>query len=337
MKHRIIAAAAVLTVAATTVSLTACSSDGNGDSTRLSVLLDWNPNPDHLAMYTAEHTGAYDDHGVDPEFILPGNTADAAKEVALGHADLAVSYETDTVIAASQGLDVISVGALIPSPLNALIARKSAGIRTPADLAGKKVAISGLPSQEPSLRYAARQAGIDPDSVRMPNVQQNLNQALLSDQVDAIYGAYPNIEGVELAEQTDITTLTATQLGIPDAAELVLLANPTRLTEDAAYAGRVRDFLAGTADGQAAALADSAAAVDALTPETKGSYDPETLRKMVDATLAILRKDGGTFGVQDPAAWARYAGWMRDNGLLDAADGDVDGATVTTNDYLPTA
>jgi putative hydroxymethylpyrimidine transport system substrate-binding protein len=58
---------------------------------------------------------------------------------------------------------------------------------------------------------------------------------------------------------------------------------------------------------------------------------------MVDATLEILRKDGGTFGVQDPAAWARYAGWMRDNGLLDAADGDIDGATVTTNDYLPTA
>jgi hypothetical protein len=28
---------------------------------------------------------------------------------------------------------------------------------------------------------------------------------------------------------------------------------------------------------------------------------------------------------------------MRDNGLLDAADGDIDGATVTTNDYLPTA
>jgi putative hydroxymethylpyrimidine transport system substrate-binding protein len=342
MKNRILAA---VMVAATTVSLAACSSDA--DSTdQLRVLLDWNPNPDHLAMYTAEHTGAYDDHGVDPEFILPGNTADAAKEVSLGHADVAVSYETDTILAAAQGLDVVSVGALIPTPLNSLITKKSSGIRTARDLAGKTVASSGLPTQEASMDYIAEKAGIDRGSIRMPNVQQNLNQALLSGQVDAIFGAYPNIEGVELAEQAEITTLSARDLGLPDAAELVIIANPTRLKEDAAYAGRVRGFLAGTADGQAAALADDTQAADGLAPETKGSYDPDILRKMVDATTDILRKGDGTFGVQDPADWARYADWMRDNGLLDAAGdsagkgagegADIDGATVTTNDYLPT-
>lgn len=344
MKNRIIAA---VTAVAATVSLTACSSDSSGDATdHLSVLLDWNPNPDHLAMYTAEHTGAYDDHGVDPEFILPGNTADAAKEVSLGHADVAVSYETDTILAAAQELDVVSVGALIPTPLNSIITKTSSGIRSAKDLAGRTVAGSGTPSQQASMDYIARTAGIDPDSIEMPNVQQNLNQALLSDQVDAIAGAYPNIEGVELAEKTDVTALTPEDLGMPDNAELVVIANPARLKEDAAYADRVRDFLAGTADGQDAALADTDTAVDAMTPVTKGAYDPDTLVKMVDATIAILRHGDGTgqagpvFGVQDPAAWSRYADWMRDNGLLDAATGDgadIDGATVTTNAYLPEA
>lgn len=184
------------------------------------------------------------------------------------------------------------------------------------------------------MDYIARTAGIDPDSIEMPNVQQNLNQALLSDQVDAIAGAYPNIEGVELAEKTDITVLSPEELGMPDNAELVIIANPTRLKEDAAYADRVRGFLAGTAEGQDAALADPDTAVDAMTPETKGAYDPDTLTKMVDATVAVLRKDGTApvFGVQDPADWAEYADWMRDNGLL---DGGIDGATATTNDYLP--
>lgn len=348
MRFRILTAT-VTAVAAVTVtaavSLSACSTGSPDPSTegqdRVSVLLDWNPNPDHLAIYTADHTGTYTDHGVDPEFIVPGNTADAAKEVSLGHADLAVSYEADAIIAASQGLDVVSVGALIPTPLNSLITKKSSGITSAKDLEGKKVAGSGLPSQEPSMRYIADKAGIDPGSIEMPNVQQNLNQALLSDQVDAIFGAYPNIEGVELAEQTEITVLTAAQLGLPDSAELVLLANPTRLKDDAAYADRVRAFLAGTAEGQETALRDDQQAVDALAPETKGAYDPAILTKMVDATLDILRKTqrdqtSGTtsraFGAQDPAAWATYADWMRDNGLLDA---DVDGASVTTNDYLP--
>ncbi|MDN6325876.1 MAG: ABC transporter substrate-binding protein, partial [Corynebacterium sp.] len=106
--------AAVIVTAATVLSLAACSSGGDAsdsaDQTR--VLLDWNPNPDHLALYTAEHTGAYEDRDLDVEFLLPGNTADAAKDVSLGSSDLAVSYETSTILARAEGLDVINVGAL---------------------------------------------------------------------------------------------------------------------------------------------------------------------------------------------------------------------------------
>lgn len=335
---------APLVAVATAATLAACgSSDGADDSASdgsdaadTRVLLDWNPNPDHLALYTAQHTGAYDDHGLDVEFMLPGNTADAAKEVSLGHADLAVSYEADTLIAREQGLDVINVGALIPSPLNSLITKTGSGISSPEDLEGKTVATSGLPSQRTTLDFIAREAGIPPESVTTPNVQQNLNQALLSDQVDAIFGAYPNIEGVELAERTDITTLTATEMGVPSSAELVIIANPDRLEDDDAYADRVRGFLAATAEGNDAAVEDPDLAVESLTPETSGSYDPDLLEKMVDATVEILRQgnsDGDTtFGVQDPQAWADYADWMHTNGLLEEP---ADGAAATTDDYLP--
>lgn len=338
----LIRSAALLVTVATTLSVTACGGAEDDNTGHTRVLLDWNPNPDHLALYTADHTGAYDEQGLDVEFLLPGNTADAAKDVSLGRADLAISYETDTIIARAEGLDVINVGALIPTPLNSLITKASSGITGPSDLEGKSVATSGLPSQQATLNYIAEQAGIDPESITMPNVQQNLNQALLSDQVDAIFGAYPNIEGVELAQRTDITTLTAAEMGVPSSAELVIIANPTRLSEDDAYADRVRNFLAGTAGGHDAAMRDAALAVDALTPETAGAYDPDLLAAMVEATIDILEKgnsDGDTtFGVQNPQAWSDYADWMRENGLLDAATGSnalINGADATTNDYLP--
>lgn len=336
---------AVLALTMAACSLSSCTSGTNSPDTsteKVHVLLDWNANPDHLALYAAEHIGAYTSHDVEPQFIVPGNPADAAKEVSLSRADLAISYETDAILARAQGLSVISVGALIPTSLNSLIARKDSGITTAKDLAGKKVALSGLPSQEPSMRYIAERAGIDPGSIEMPNVQQNLSQALISGQVDAIFGAYPNIEGVELAEKMEITTLSAQQLGLPASAELVIIANPTRLEKDASYADRVRRFLASVADGQSTALKDQQQAVDALIPETQGAYDPALLAKMVDATVAILRqsmKQGqAEFGTQDPAAWSAYVEWMRANGLLDTEGGDtqIDGATVMTNDYLPT-
>ncbi|WIY83534.1 ABC transporter substrate-binding protein [Propionimicrobium sp. PCR01-08-3] len=320
------------------LALTACGSSpddpttsGAGESgAQVSVLLDWAPNPDHVALYAAQHTGAYQDAGVNVAFTTPSNTADAAREVSLGRVDLAVSYEPDTLIAIDSGLDVISVAALIPTSLTSLITRYDSGIESAADLGGTTIGLSGLASQEPTIDFIARNANVDPSSIQLPNVQQSLNQALLTDQVDAIFGAFRNIEGVELAEQGDFRILPATDLGVPDYAELVIIANPQRLQDDADYAERVRAFLAGTAQGQQAAIADPQAAIDALTPETEGSYDPEVLAKMVDATIELLPTDG--FGTQSGDDWATYASWMFDNGLLESA---VDGADATTNEYLP--
>ena len=328
---RMLAIAAVVAVALTGCQAPSDDAEpGDTDTAPVSVLLDWSPNPDHVALYTAQHTGAYSDAGVDVSFTTPSNTADAAREVSLGRVDLAISYEPDTLIAVEQGLDVVSVAALIPTSLTSLIARGDSGITTAADLEGKTVGLSGLASQQPTLDFIAREAGIDPDSISAPNVQQSLNQALLTDQVDAIFGAFRNIEGVELAAQGDFVVMPATELGVPDYAELVIIANPNRLAGDADYAERVRAFIAGTAAGQETALGDRQTAFESLTPETEGSYDPDVLEQMIDATLALLPEDG--FGQQSAEDWAAYARWMYENGLLET---EVDGATATTNDYLP--
>lgn len=324
--------------AAAAVTLTGCQASSGGaepgdtGAAPVSVLLDWSPNPDHVSLYTAQHTGAYRDAGVDVTFMTPSNTADAAREVSLGRADLAVSYEPDTLIAVEQGLDVVSVAALIPTSLTSLVAKRDSGITTAADLAGRTVGLSGLASQEPTIDFIAREAGIDPASISTPNVQQSLNQALLTDQVDAIFGAFRNIEGVELAARGEFVILPATQLGVPDYAELVIIANPSRLRDDADYAERVRGFLAGTAAGQQTALADRQVAIDALTPQTEGAYDPVVLEQMIDATLALLPPRG--FGEQSAEDWATYASWMQENGLLETG---VEAVTATTNDYLPGA
>jgi len=306
------------------------SGSGGDTSAQVSVLLDWAPNPDHVALYTALHTGAYADAGVDVEFTTPSNTADAAREVSLGRADLAISYEPDTLIAVEQGLDVVSVAALVPTSLTSLIAKRDAGITSAADLEGRTVALSGLASQQPTIDFIAREAGIDPASISTPNVQQSLSQALLTDQADAIFGAFRNIEGIELGERTDVVILPVTELGVPDYSELVIIANPVRLRDDAAYAERVRAFLAGTAAGQETALTDRDTALDAMTPPTKDSYDPESLERMIDATLDLLAETG--FGRQSGEDWSTYARWMHSNGLLES---EVDGASATTNDYLP--
>lgn len=335
MRRRGLLAGAAM-IAVGTLALSGCTGAGEqqaNEKTQVSVLLDWTPNPDHLALYTAQHIGAYDEAGLAVDLQTPGNTADAAKQVSLEQVDLAVSYEPDTLIAAGEGLDVVSVAALVPTALTSLTYRDDAGISGVADLAGKQLGISGLASQQPTIDYIARQAGIDPSSIETVNLQQGINQALIAGTVPATFGAFVNIDGVELADSGDFTSVPVTELGVPDYDELVIIAQKSRLESDPDYAQRVRDFLSATAKGQQAAREDASQAVAGLAEVTDGVYSEDLLARMVDATLAAVPEDW-SFGQQSPEQWQTYATWMRENDLLST---DVDGATAVTTEYVPSA
>src|SRR5210317_361615 len=84
---------------------------------KLTLILDWFPNVDHLPIYVAQHQGFFADEGIEVEIISPSETSDALKLAASGQVDLAVSYEPQTIIAAARGLDVVVIGRLIEHPL----------------------------------------------------------------------------------------------------------------------------------------------------------------------------------------------------------------------------
>ena len=67
-----------------------------------------------------------------------------------GRADLAVVDIHDLGLARERGSDLVGVGALVQRPLAAVIAR--AGIRRPRELEGRRVGVTGLPSDDAVLR-----------------------------------------------------------------------------------------------------------------------------------------------------------------------------------------
>ncbi|MGD9876986.1 ABC transporter substrate-binding protein, partial [Desulfococcus sp.] len=84
---------------------------------KLTLMLDWFPNVDHLPIYVARDRGLFEMAGIDVRIVSPSETADALKLAVSGQVDLAVSYQPQTVIAAAEGMDVIAVGRLIEHPL----------------------------------------------------------------------------------------------------------------------------------------------------------------------------------------------------------------------------
>src|SRR5579862_3157531 len=155
----------------------------------VSLTLDWTPNPDHIGFYYAQATGLFAQAGLKVAIRAPSDPTAPLKLVALSHTDLAVSYEQELFYAAARKLPVVAVAAVVPQPLNSIIAIKPA-IRTLADLKGRTIGITGVPSDYADLDTALAHAGLSRKNVKVVSVGYDLLPALLSGKVDAVLGVY---------------------------------------------------------------------------------------------------------------------------------------------------
>lgn len=166
---------------------------------KLTVMLDWLPNPDHAPLIVAKQQGFFKEQGLDVELITPSDPMNTSKLVAAGKADIGISYEPSYLEQIDRGLPVIRIGTLVDKPLDCVVALKDSGIRTLADLKGKRIGISGEGlTAGIMLKAMLAKQGLTEKDVRLVNVRGNLSQALLSRQVDAVTGMGRNFEVPQL-------------------------------------------------------------------------------------------------------------------------------------------
>src|SRR5713101_2372044 len=79
---------------------------------KVTLTLDWTPNPDHVGFYYARDTGLFARAGLDVAIRAPSDPTAPLKLVGVGHSDLAVSYEQELFFAAAKKLPVVAVAAV---------------------------------------------------------------------------------------------------------------------------------------------------------------------------------------------------------------------------------
>jgi len=151
--------------------------------------------------------------------------------------------------------------------------------------------------------------------------------------VQAIIGGYRNVEAVQLKLKGQPPVIYKVEdQGLPTYDELVIVAQKSKLASDPGYAAMVKDFLAGLAQGDAAAQASPSAAVAALKPQIKvGDYTDADLNAMVPVTTAAFKNPLG-FGQMSTASWQAFSDWMLKNKLITKA---VTASDAETTNYLP--
>ena len=81
----------------------------------------------------------------------PSSSTDSVKLLLSDRADFAILDIHDLAIARERGIPIVGVAPIVERPLAAVIAADPNAVRSPADLAGKTVGVTGLPSDDAVL------------------------------------------------------------------------------------------------------------------------------------------------------------------------------------------
>src|SRR5438067_4094890 len=221
---------------------------GSAGPRRVTVALDFTPNGVHAGIYTAVQKGFDRKHGVRLVIRQPSASTDSLKLLAAGRADLAIVDVHDLGLAAEKGANIVGVGELVDRPLASVIAQ--AGVARPRDLEGRRVGVTGLPSDIAVLKSMVDADGGNYSRVTTVTIGFSAVPDLIAKKVDAAT-AFWNAEGVTLKQRgVPVRIFRADDFGAPHYPELVIATRRSTLNK---RADLIRRALAALGDGSNAA------------------------------------------------------------------------------------
>lgn len=295
----------VALLAAAALAPAGCGDGGAepGASSEATLVLDFTPNAVHSGIYLALDDGEYERRGVAIEVREPSASSDAPKLLAAGRVEFAILDIHDLALARERGFDIVGVAAIVQRPLAAVIARDRRAVRSPADLEGGTVGVTGLPSDDAVLDSVLEQGGADAGSVERTTIGFEAVPALAAGRLDAAT-AFWNAEGVVLRrEGLPTREFRVDDFGAPPYPELVLATAAETIAKRPEL---VAATVEATGEGYAGVVEQPQRALAALTEQVP-ALDRAEQRAQLEALLAAdalgptILLDGGVL-----RAWAQW-------------------------------
>lgn len=297
----------------------------------MTVVLEWSPNTNHSGVYLAEAEGWYAEAGLDIEIIEPGD-AGSLQILGSGKADVAFTVQEELIPARAQGVPVVAVAAVIEHNTSSLLSLASDGITRPRELEGKKYGGFGGQLETALVKRMVECDGGDPSKVEFTDVgEADYRLGLTRDQYDAVW-IFDAWDGIRLGEVEGLDTETIPFIDyeecIPD------WYTPMLATSESVMTDRPEDlqrFMEVTARGYREAMADPAAAADALL-EAVPALDPDLVAKSSEYLSTRYAEDPARWGQMEEVRWTRFVDFLFEAGLIDEP---IDVEAAYTNEYLP--
>jgi NitT/TauT family transport system substrate-binding protein len=242
----------------------------------------------HASVWLAEDQGFYKKHGLDATSVFTGSGSVTSQALIAGEAKVASTSVGPTAAAAGGGADLVIVaGTIHIMPYQFWVLSQ---VRQPADLKGKRVAISTFGSgshlaAEVALQVIGLEPGRDKIAILQVGTQAERVAAIVSGRVDATslepgFGQPARDKGLTM--MADLTKLDAPYLNT------VLVASRRYAKENPKL---IESFLMGTIDGLAFLPnpANEKVVKNVLARRLKLTT-PQSIQVMYDTTLEIHAK-----------------------------------------------
>ena len=148
---------------------------------------------DSLPLFVAQDQGFFSKHDLNVTMTGVANQSVVVSSLASGSAQIGTAITAVLLQADEAGLNLVVLGGAsvfpVPKPTNVGVAvRTDSGIKTPADLVGKKLAVVGLRSyHDLMVRRWLKQQAVDPSRVNFVEVPfPQMSDVLRGNQVDAV-------------------------------------------------------------------------------------------------------------------------------------------------------
>jgi ABC-type nitrate/sulfonate/bicarbonate transport system substrate-binding protein len=292
--------ALALTAAVVLAGCSKGSEDAPNEHARL--VLDFQPNAVHAGIYLALERDYDDAEGVTLSVTAPSSSTDSVKLLLSQRAQFAILDIHDLALAREKGKDIVGVMAVVQRPLAAVLAQPN--ITRPRDLEGKRVGVTGVPSDDAVLSSIVRGDGGDPAKVHKVTIGFQAVAALLAHRVDGAT-AFWNAEGVALqARRPGIREFRVDDYDAPPYPELVLCVSRQTLDQDRSLvAATVRALRRGYQE----AIVDPDSAVSAMV--SLAHVNRADTERELDAVSPAFTEGASTYGQLDRReleAWARW-------------------------------
>ncbi len=276
----------------------------------LHLSLDFFVNPNHVPLVICQEFGYFAEAGIGVDLFVPANPSDPVKLAASRAVDIALTPQINYLIARSEGLPLIAVGALIDRGLGGLLGLRENGVEAIEDLRGRRIGYSLEPLEPILWRTMLGCAGIAEGEVQLINVGFNTMQALLAGSVDAI-GAFRNFEPIQVELQGSEPVFFPQEAHcIPETYELIFVVHPGLIDERGAELAAFLDTLA---RGIERTTKDPDAAFEAFVAAYP-DLDDELNRRSFAATLPLYAAGARH---DDLGVWTTMQVYLVEHGLID--------------------